>query len=212
MEVEQFTMEKEKAKEQWLAYLQAHREKKEQVYRDLASVYGHMKQGRAVLDVPHSIQEGGLLDGGWPRLAIVRADYKEVYFYRRDTGRGYFSGKKEGWGRKAGTKAMGSRIEDVALASNTFRSWTQDESHWESSIGRTMAPLVPAKFIPKGDYRNYFILWEVEQWVPVGPAKPKTRPPRDPFLLKRISPTMFGVLASWDLTKLERTVLSGRIA
>lgn len=212
MNVEKYKVEKEKAAEEWKAYLQAHRETKEKVYRDLASVYGHMKEGRAVIDVIQAMRDAGLRDGGYPQLGVCRADYKEVYFKRENPGRGYFTGRNVSkYPYATGKGKMGSLKEDVVLSANTFRDWTEDESRWEPSIGRTMVPMIPAKFVPRGDYRNYYILWEAESWVPVGPAK-VTRPPRDPFLMRRISPTMFAILASWDLSPLERAVIAGRIA
>lgn len=45
--------------------------------------------------------------------------------------------------------------------------------------------------------------WEVEKWKPV--------PPRDPILVKRLTPNLFGVLATWNLTELERAIIRGRI-
>jgi len=44
---------------------------------------------------------------------------------------------------------------------------------------------------------------EVEKWKPL--------PPKDPILLKRLTPNLFGVLATWDLTNLERAIIRGRI-
>lgn len=66
--------------------------------------------------------------------------------------------------------------------------------------------MVKAKLYPS---RNEAIrlavrdLLNVEKWKPV--------PPRDPILVKRLTPNLFGVLATWDLTKLERAVIRGRI-
>ncbi|MEM3580897.1 MAG: hypothetical protein QXQ64_06505 [Candidatus Bathyarchaeia archaeon] len=43
----------------------------------------------------------------------------------------------------------------------------------------------------------------MEKWEPV--------PPRDPILVKQLTPNLFGVLATWDLTPLEKAIIRGRI-
>ena len=45
------------------------------------------------------------------------------------------------------------------------------------------------------------ILWEAE-WETV---------PRDPLLLRHLAGGLYAVMASWDLTPLERAVLKGRL-
>ena len=46
----------------------------------------------------------------------------------------------------------------------------------------------------------FHILWEVEKW--------ELTPPRDPALLRWIGGDLWEVVATWDLTQLERAVLS----
>jgi hypothetical protein len=69
---------------------------------------------------------------------------------------------------------------------------------------QTSVPIIPPRFTPQTGLHNYHVLWEVEKWDVV-------TPPKDPLLLKRVSPNVFGVLAAWDLTDVERAVLRGRI-
>jgi hypothetical protein len=64
-------------------------------------------------------------------------------------------------------------------------------------------PLVPAKFLPKNLTDDYYTLWEVDVWKRVAPT--------DPYLLKRITNNIFVVLAGWDLTPLEKSVMEGRM-
>ena len=82
------------------------------------------------------------------------------------------------------------------------------EQTWRSK--HTMVPLVPAQV--KQQLRqsnrsmkleNYHVLWEVEEWY----ERRVIEPPIDPFLLKHIGGTLYAVLAEWDLTELERSVL-----
>jgi hypothetical protein len=48
------------------------------------------------------------------------------------------------------------------------------------------------------------VLWEVEEW--------KRIPPVDPALIRHVRGDLWAVLATWDLTDLERYVLSQRPA
>lgn len=73
------------------------------------------------------------------------------------------------------------------------------------SAGTTMVPLIPPRFRPKPRrLKHCHILWEVEEWTLV--------PPRDPALLRHVRGDLWAVLAVWDLTDLERHVLSQRVA
>jgi hypothetical protein len=73
---------------------------------------------------------------------------------------------------------------------------------WDhEKVLKTIVPKIPASLRPKGDLNKYYILWEVEKWQAV---------PKDPYLLKRLTKNMFVILAGWDLTELERSVIAGR--
>jgi hypothetical protein len=60
--------------------------------------------------------------------------------------------------------------------------------------------LLPPSIKPsEASLKHYHILWEAE-W--------ENAPPVDPYLLRRISANLFVVIASWDLTPLERAVMA----
>ena len=63
---------------------------------------------------------------------------------------------------------------------------------------KAIVPIVPPQFRPAGSLKRYFILWEAD-WEEV---------PRDPMLLRYLGGDLFAVLAVWDLTEIERTVLA----
>lgn len=70
--------------------------------------------------------------------------------------------------------------------------------------GRTMVPLIPPQHRPKPRrLKHCHILWEVDEWELV--------PPRDPALLRHVRGDLWAVLAVWNLTDLERHVLSQRV-
>jgi len=66
---------------------------------------------------------------------------------------------------------------------------------------KAMVPPVPPKFRPSTSLTNFHILWEAE-WQQHAPV--------DPALLRHIGGDLYAVLAIWDLTELERTVLMRR--
>ncbi len=66
---------------------------------------------------------------------------------------------------------------------------------------RALVPLIPAPIRPAGSLDKYFTLWEADwQAVPV-----------DPMLLRHLSGSLYVVLAAWDLTPVEQSVLAGRL-
>ncbi|TWT47064.1 hypothetical protein KOR42_41760 [Thalassoglobus neptunius] len=127
------------------------------------------------------------------RLAIAPADRTEVRYgnwhtsargqFTCNTGRGRFSERLE-------------RTVELSDSESRPRVWR----------AYAMVPMVPADVRPtKGQLRDWFILWEVEEWY----EKPKCMvPPTDPFLLKHVVGEFYAVLAEWDLTELEKAVMS----
>ena len=71
----------------------------------------------------------------------------------------------------------------------------------DNKYHEAQTPIIPMRLMPEYNLMNYFILWEVEKWTKFDMPKP------DPLLLKRITENLFVVLASWDLTELERMVI-----
>jgi hypothetical protein len=85
----------------------------------------------------------------------------------------------------------------VRVAVPAPEQWHQ--STWSAT---TSVPLVPPQHRPRrARMRRFHVLWEVEEWRRV--------PPRDPALLRHIRGDLWSVVATWDLTDLERAVLAG---
>lgn len=174
-----------------------------QAYLDLMSVYGHLRHGRSVIDFQQAIRDTGFDEQGWPRLAITRGDYRESFCGRNRNGRVFFSGAARNRGSWGSTNHW---KEDISLPPDT-----QSENRPASYVvAKTPAPLIPPKFLPKDGPRNYYVLWEAEEWQRVRLPR-RSRLPRDPMLLSRVNETIFVVLATWEMSELERTVLAGRI-
>ena len=71
-----------------------------------------------------------------------------------------------------------------------------------------MVPIVPPKHRPRRDslLEGYLVLWEVDEWT----WTERPSPPHDPALLKHLGGDLYAVLAVWDLSDLERLVLTER--
>lgn len=157
-------------------------------FEHLARAAYHLEQGRAIIDIYATLKQAGLNAEGDPRLAISRADLKEIEFRKANPGGGVF---------RFGYK-------DMRMPNGTFPPWPHEaENHW--SLKRvqiaTRVPIVPPQHMPKGSLASHYILWEVEKWDAV---------PVDPILLRRINQNLFAVLATWDLTPLEQALVNGR--
>ncbi len=192
-------MPKEQAKEEWKKYVELLKTRKEKYLETMKKAHYEMKKGNELIDVYKVMQQVGLNEENEPKLAIARADIKEVIFKKRDSGTGTFE-MEEGWNR-SGWKT------DVELPQDTFKiHWEREgESTWklEKEKIRTKIPIIPAELVPEGDLKNYYILWEPLEWQEL----PETK---DPILLKRISQNLFVVLGSWDLTELEQSIIRGQ--
>jgi hypothetical protein len=79
----------------------------------------------------------------------------------------------------------------------------RDEFKWMDRRG-TVVPLIPPRHRPRKHRLHLFhVLWEVEAW--------NLAPPFDPALVRHLRGDAWSVIATWDLTSLERAVLSGRV-
>ena len=193
-------MPEAKAKEEWKKYCKLIKERKGKVehhLKELKATYYNLSKGFKIIDIYEAFKSQGLTENEEPKIAICRADIKNVIFQKESEGRGLFTDNTGAWGR--------SKF-DVQLPSYTFKEFTLiDGSQWAIKNKSISAPtpVIPAEIMPDGKLENYYILWEVEEWKPV--------PPKDPILLKRISPNLFAVIATWNLTKIEQAVMKGHI-
>ncbi|MCI0423964.1 MAG: hypothetical protein L0312_32925 [Acidobacteria bacterium] len=189
MNIQTITMPKEKAREAFLHYRQAVKQKWTEADHALMRGYKVLAKGQAVLDLQDVMHKTGL-DHLWrPKLAIGRADAPAIWARVYRDGRADFS--MERWFNENATRRY------VRLPAGTFAT-RDDTTDWV----KAQTPSIPPQYRPKAALSNFHILWEAE-W--------QAQPPRDPILLRRLSGMLFAVLASWDLTDLERAVLRGRL-
>ena len=167
----------------------------------IAAGYRAAKRGLPVVMLSNVMAAGGFHDNGLPKLAIARADATQCWV------------RVEGWGGGPDTtRALVFRDTDwtenrgaivarhsVRVREVPFR--VPDGRH--RSSGKTVVPSIPPRFRPRPHrIRGFHILWEVDEWTPA--------PPVDPALLRHIRGDLWSVMATWDLTPLERAVLTAR--
>ena len=160
----------------------------------IARGYRAAARGLPIISLPRTIIAGGWHGNGLPKIAIAPADAAEC-FVRWDSGDLVF-GDRDGWSVNRGA-LVGAHSVRVAIPGDD-RPATQ---RWTSAS--TIVPIIPPEHRPRRNrLRHRHILWEVEEWT--------RQPPRDPALLQHIRGDLWSVLAIWDLTELERYVLSQR--
>ncbi len=204
MNVTTVQMDPESADAKYKEYLEATKTRKEGYLHDLKKVYKALKDGKKVLDIYTAFKDTGVDEDGNPKLAISRADQKESYFHKEQGGAGLFN---EG-------RLRNERVVDVRLPGDTFDTWPltrrTPERSWRSILRQnlvTNVPLVPAHLLPPGHLKNYYLLWEVDEWKDA--EETSTAAVGDPFLLRRINSNTFIVFAAWDLTDVEKIVMRG---
>lgn len=165
----------------------------------LRSAYRAASRGLAVISLPRTVAAGGFHDNGLPRIAVVRADVPEVYAWW--DGSSVIYGDRDDWRINQGAIVNGRSVR-VPLAGDDLPPALRRPNSWRA--GSALVPLIPPGIRPRlSRIRGFHILWEVESWT--------RQPPRDPALVRHLRGDMWTVHAVWDLTELERSVLSQRV-
>jgi hypothetical protein len=195
MDLAALQVDKDEAREKLAEYEKAVRASRSAEDEAIAAGYRAAARGLPVISLPRTVAAGGFHDNGLPRIAVVGAEAVECCA-RWDGDSIVFAdgGQRGNRGALVGSHSVRVRIAADDLPGDFRRSWR---------VGRAMVPLIPPRYRPSPRrLRHCHILWEVEQWAMVAP--------RDPALLRHIRGDLWAVLAVWDLTDLERMVLSQR--
>jgi hypothetical protein len=181
MNVEKLVMDKEQARDLYRDY-QKHRADMTVNDRAIAAIYKRIAAGKLVVRALASITAAGLNAEGLPKLAIMRADRPRVVCTPH-TGQVHF--RTPGWER---AKDLNFRVPLPGMSNVTPNA----EAH---------VPLIPVHLRPRKAIHKYHVLWEAE-W---------RRYPVDPYLLRRFGADAWLVVAAWELTAVERAVMSTRL-
>lgn len=182
------------AREKYAEYLKAVKERHSAEYEALKNAYREISRGNQVIDLIETFRRTGTDHLHRPRLAVARADGRLCWFrWRSRNGPNHptFSIVNDFWSGRQGTRR-------ISLPLSTFA--TPFDLRSRISL-RAVIPTIPPSLTPAGKLNRYFILWEAE-WESV---------PIDPMLLAPLGKNLYRVLATWDLTPLERAVLSDRL-
>lgn len=190
MKVEALTqIDRDQARELWQKY-QTHRNYQSPADAEIAAIYKHIAQGKTVIRALESIRAAGVDEKGLPKLAIARADVALCYWHSRSSGECQFNDSRR----------MNYQNK-IALKSRTIQiNWPGVVQ--QRDVHEAQVPLIPVHLRPKRGLENYHILWEAE-WT--------KRYPVDPYLLRRFGGDAWLVVAAWDLTDVERAVMSSRL-
>jgi hypothetical protein len=159
--------------------------------------YRAAARGLPVISLSAAMAAGGWFPNGLPRLAVVRADATRCWVHTNSWRRQpEMSVVYCDQARDRGRAGVGRHRVEVAIPAPDVMV----NRRWEAA---TTVPVIPPEVRPtRRRLRGFHVLWEVEAWDPT--------PPRDPALLRHIRGDLWTVVATWDLTELERAVLAQR--
>lgn len=191
MNVPTITMDPKVAQAKLEAYQLQLRRRADEEYKKAAEGYAALATGKPLLNLTDAFTTAGLHQDGRPKLAIARADRRQV-FMRWRSGAFWFSALKNPYQ----TSYQGDLR--ISIPFEPKNSWVE---------GYSLVPMVPAEVRPSEPLKNFFTLWEVERWA----DRPlMTIPDYDPYLLRHLAGDLYIVEAEWDLTELERAIMTGR--
>lgn len=162
----------------------------------IEQAYRSVMRGLPVIRLSEVIAAGGYFDGGLPRLAIIRATATtcHVALHGRSRSRVDVVYGETWWPDNRGALVGRHTVRVTPTTPPELKG---------ARSARTIVPLIPPGCRPRRPrLASCHVLWEVEAWDPT--------PPRDPALLRHLRGDLWSVLATWDLTELERAVLSQR--
>lgn len=181
-----------------------HNEEDEQIMRG----YKVLAKGQQVLNLSQTLKAGGVTDLNirhrWQRNDRVNVTVPNLAVARANRTTVWTNGVSQNGDCTMQTKRdphVNNRFDVTRFAQGTFEAGTSDD--WSNSPRiRAVVPNVPPRLRPRSGLGNFHILFEAEWGL-------DPEPPVDPALLKHIGGDLYAVVATWDLTELERAVLAG---
>lgn len=196
---------RQRARELYRAY-KKHAHHSKPVDDECRRAYQLLSQGRLIIKALEGIRLAGIkttgADAGFPKLALCRADALSCKLDMNRNGSATMHAsdtepRSRGWRQGGGVFQTRNCF---SFAAGTFPPLTKDQ-RWRAEA---LLPTPPIHLRPKRGLANYHVLWEAE-WTKIVP--------HDPMLLRRIGRAdLWLVVASWELTEIERAVLSTRIS
>lgn len=194
-------MKRSAAEDKYRAFSQSRRRDPETVLA--TEVYRLLAAGKVLVDVGVAIREAGFDEKMRPKLALARADRKQVHFTWSGGTTGVFNcGTRGAWQPQFRHHVNFNRRHNVV------RRYSDGSQFGATVEGFALVPMVPPDVSYCGRRpAECHILWEVEKWADESLL---AEPPVDPYLLHRVGGDLFEILGQWDLTEVERYVMAGR--
>lgn len=183
-----------------LRMLKSERSRLEQEDEELMAGYKALANGQQLINLPQVMRAAGVQPGThFPALAIAGATWKDCFFCV-DTGGSFYSEVNWlPWRQRGGPKVV--RVNRGVLPGETTNDGWRAANKLPGYPIKAIVPSIPVHLRPN-NVEKYWILWDAV-WTPA--------PPEDPLLLKRLGRDIFAIVAQWDLTDLERSILEGRL-
>ena len=151
---------------------------------EIERIYRAISKGKTIISVHQAIIHAGLNAEGWPKLAVMRADQQICICERYHTDR------------------ITLRADTPSRAAEWYFEipWANrppaPAAFWRATA---LLPRIPPQHRPpQGTLPSYHLLWEAN-WTQMQPV--------DPYLLRRIGKDAWVVVAAWELTEVEISVL-----
>jgi hypothetical protein len=186
LDVQKLSMDQAQARDLYHAY-KASRAPLTANDQAIAAIYKRIAQGKLVIRALSSITAAGLNAQGLPKLAISRADMPKVQCYTA---------------RDAVTfNGADSRGNVRGYAKDKHFKVAMPGMKYDTPNRVADVPLIPVHLRPTKAIHKYHVLWEAD-W---------DQYPVDPYLLRRFGEDAWLVVAAWDLTPVERAVMSSKL-
>jgi hypothetical protein len=185
-------------------------------YTRAADAYAQLAEGTPLLVLSEVMQRAPVDAKGRPRLAVARADRRQVRFW---FGMAHTPSPTANFSTRGRFQAgrVGRELEfSIALGRGYPREAIDPAypGYRGSLTSYALVPMVPPDVLDElraedrsRQLKHYVTLWEVEAWA----DQPITATPDiDPYLLKRVADDLFAVVGEWDLTDVERAIMRDR--
>jgi hypothetical protein len=181
-----------------------HRAYSQPIDWEIQRTYQLLARGKVVIRALDSIVRAGVNAEGLPKLALCRSTAKTCFLQRDRDGSAIMSSMPNNFWRPAKNHTFQWRESTFAFPRESFPfNFGSNAERVRRSTHRAQVPLIPVHLRPRRGLPNYHTLFEAE-WSP--------EPPRDPYLLRRIGQAdLWLIVASWELTDVERAALSTRV-
>ena len=186
MNIQTITMDRQEARKKFLEYKRAVGARHDGAAQRIMHGYLALSRGKQLVDLAAVFRDAPYDAELRPRLAFARADWTKTHLR--------FEG--DGSARFARDRYPDLRSKSYNLPPGTFPVAVIER--YSIQHLSALVPVIPLPLRPRGSFQGYQILFEPHWDLTV---------PVDPILLRHVGGFAYAVVATWELTALERAVL-----